>query len=127
MIKTKSVNVNGNRKQGYWGFESTYNLPFIGSRTDTITGQAPEGATTVVNPLNATSPIPAGSCVVTAQFQPGKLTITGKETKDIIIEVSLSTNKSFEWKEVNNNGKWDPLKGEKLVDMGIRGMIPTVQ
>ena len=28
--------------------------------------------------------------------------------------------------EVLNNGKWDPLKGEKVVDMGIRGMIPTV-
>ena len=126
-INTKSVIVNGNRKQGYWGFESTYSLPFVGSRTDTATGQAPENATTVVNPIQSTSPIPAGSCVVTAAFQPGKLSITGNETKDIVVEVSLSTNKSFEWKEVVANGKWDPAKNEKIVDMGIRGMKPTWQ
>ena len=81
----------------------------------------------MVNPIQATSPIPAGSCVVTAAFKPGKLTITGKETQDIVIEVSLSTNNSFEWTEVVANSKWDPIKGEKIADMGIRGMIPTIK
>lgn len=121
-IRAQSITVNENRKQGYWGFEASVN-----NNSYTATGQSPEGTTTVVNPIFDTSPIPPGSCVVTAAFNPGKLTITGKETTNIIIEVSLSTNKSFEWQEVIANGKWDPMQGEKVVDMGIRGMIPTIQ
>jgi hypothetical protein len=126
LIKTQSLTVDGNRRQGYWGFETT----LVGdgfNETYTTSGQSPEGGTTVVNPIFDTSPIPPGSCVVTAAFVPGKLVITGKETENIIVEVSLSTNKSFEWKEVVNNGKWDPLKGEPVVDMGIRGMVPTIK
>ena len=125
-IKSKPVAVNGNRKQGFWGFETTLSAGGF-SETLSNTGQAPEGATTVPNPLFATSPIPAGSCVVTAAFTPGKLTITGKETGDIVIEIALSTNKSFEWKDLNPNGAWDPMKGEPIVDMGIRGMKPSIQ
>jgi hypothetical protein len=125
-LKTDTILVNANRKQGYWGLESTGSI--VGTPlTLKTSGQAPEGATTVVNPIFASSPIPAGSCVVTAAFKPGKLVITGNETHDIVVEVSLSTNKSFEWKEVLNNGQWDPIKGEKVVDMGIRGMVPTVK
>ena len=125
-IKTQSMTVNGNEKQGYWGFETTIN--YLGTNYPyTTSGEAPEGATTVVNPLFATSPIPQGSCVVTAAFTPGKLTITGNETHDIVVEVSLSTNKSFEWTEVVNDGRWEPGKGEQVVDMGIRGMIPKIQ
>lgn len=125
-IKTQALTVNDNRKQGYWGFETTLSA-FGMSRTLTSSGQAPDGATTVVNPLFASSPIPAGSCVVTAAFAPGKLTISGKEANDVVIEVSLSTNKSFEWQEIIANGKWDGTKGEQVVDMGIRGMIPTIK
>jgi hypothetical protein len=125
-IKTQPLIVNDNRKQGYWAFETTMSAAGF-TQTFTSSGQAPDGATTVVNPLFASSPIPAGSCVVTAAFAPGKLTITGRETSDIIIEVSLSTNKSFEWKEIVVNGKWDGTKGEPVVDMGIRGMIPTIK
>jgi hypothetical protein len=125
-IKDQNIAVNANKKQGYWGFETVIN--FGGTNYPySATGQAPEGATTVVNPLFATSPIPAGSCLVTAAFTPGKLTITGKETSDIVVEVSLSVNKSFEWIEQVNDGKWEPGKGESVVDMGIRGMIPKVQ
>jgi hypothetical protein len=121
-----TLQINGNRKQGYWGFNTLltygpYSLPY------STTGQAPEGATTVPNPIFATSPIPAGSCVVTAAFAPGKLSITGKETQDIIIEISFSTNKSFEWNEVVADGKWEPGKGENITDMGIRGMIPVIK
>lgn len=125
-LKTDTIQVDGNRKQGYWGLETT---GVVGGVPLTLkqSGQAPEGATTVVNPIFASSPVPTGSCVVTAAFSPGKLVITGNETTDIVVEVSLSTNKSFEWKEVINNGKWDPLKGEKVVDMGIRGMIPKIK
>lgn len=126
LIKTETITVNGNKKQGYWGFENKsswngYPINYTG------TGQAPDGATTVVNPISSTSPIPAGSCLVTGPFNGGKLKITGTETKDIVIRVSLSTNKSFEWVDNNGNGKWEPSKGEQVVDMGLRGMIPYVQ
>jgi hypothetical protein len=120
------ITVNANKKQGFWGF---YTQLQYGPDTlkYAITGQSPEGGTTVVNPIFATSPIPPGSCVVTAAFTPGKLSITGKETQDIIVEVSFSTNKSFEWHEVVADGKWEPGKGENITDMGIRGMIPVIK
>jgi hypothetical protein len=119
---------NVNHAQGYWGFE-TY-IPGYGYWKQD--GQAPAGATTVVNPNFNNSPIPAGSCVVTAEFTDlssvnQQLTITGTETQDIIITVSLSTNKSFEWTEIITDGLYQPEIGEKPVDMGIRGMIPKVQ
>ena len=127
-IKNQTLNVNANKTQGYWGFETTVNVGGI-NYPHITSGQAPAGATTVPNPIFATSPIPAGSCVVTAAFTGttnNKLTITGNETNDIVVEVSLSTNKSFEWIEVINDGKWEPSKGEGVVDMGIRGMIPKI-
>jgi hypothetical protein len=124
-IHNQAITVNANKKQGYWGFETVLNIAGI-SYPFSTTGQAPDGATTVVNPLFATSPIPPGSCLVTAAFTPGKLKITGNETSDIVVEVSLSINNSFEWIEVVNDGKWSPSKGESVVDMGIRGMIPKV-
>lgn len=120
---------NVNHPQGYWGFETL--IPGYGYWT--ADGQAPSGSTTVVNPNFANSPIPAGSCVVTAQFTDMAnanqlLTITGSETQDIIITVSLSTNKSFEFTEVSPyDGYYQPEIGEVPVDMGIRGMIPKVQ
>jgi hypothetical protein len=126
IVKNQPININANRPQGFWGFETTLTVgnakyPIVNS------GQAPAGAVTVVNPLFATSPIPAGSCVVTALFANGPLKITGKETKDIVVECSFSTNKSFEWRDLRANGKWEPLKGEYLVDMGVRGLIPTIK
>lgn len=125
-VKTQPVTVNANKTQGFWGFETNINV--FGTNYPVVnSGQAPAGATTVVNPLFATSPIPNGSCVVTAAFANGKLKITGNETKDIIIECSFSTNKSVEWKDLIPNNKWEPLKGETLVDMGVRGLIPTIK
>jgi hypothetical protein len=112
----------GNHLQGYWGFETTV----LGSNYF-VDGQSP--GTTVPNPLFATSPIPAGSCVVTGRFVDNTmayspLVITGSETSDIVIIVSLSTNKSFEWQEVTADGYYQPELGENVVDMGVRGMIP---
>lgn len=119
-VGQQSVTVNGNRLQGYWGFE--VNNPPIPLAP--ITGQAQ--GTTVVNPLFGTSAIPAGSCVVTGAFaQP--FTITGSETQDLTIIVSLSTNKSFEWSDAAGNNIYEPLAGDTIVDMGIRGLIPIVQ
>jgi hypothetical protein len=116
-IKDSTMNINSNKAQGFWALETPYAI---------YSGQAPIGATTVVNPISSTSPIPSGSCVVTASFsQP--LVISGNETNDIIIIVSLSTNKSFEWVDVANNNIYEPLDGDQVVDMGIRGMIPLIQ
>ncbi len=118
-IKNEVITVNGNKPQGYWGFETLNGVQ---------TGQAPEGSTTVPNPLFATSPIPQGSCVVTGNFDKN-LVITGNESEDITVTLSLSINKSFEWVDVNQNGKWDvdPGSGENIVDMGLRGLIPSFQ
>ena len=80
------------------------------------------------NPLSATSPIPSGSCVVTGKFA-DKLIINNNESKNIEVMMNLSINKSFEWIDVNGNGKWDVdvNSGENVVDMGLRGLIPTWQ
>ncbi|RYY67241.1 MAG: hypothetical protein EOO13_14795 [Chitinophagaceae bacterium] len=121
-IKDSTVTENANKLQGYWAFESS--LAGVGGFVSK--GQAPPGATTVPNPLFASSPIPPGSCLVTGQFA-SPLVITGTETSDINIIVSLSTNKSFEWIDADGNATYDPLAGDQVVDMGIRGMIPTKQ
>ena len=109
--------VNANRAQGYWAF-GLNDQPYSAS------GQAQPGATTVPNPLSATSPIPAGSCVVTGSF-PTSLVIDGNETNDVVITLSLSINHSFEWHEVTADGKYEPSIGEDVTDMGLRGLIPT--
>ena len=120
-IKDSTVIVNGNKKQGYWAVEAS--VPGFGLVSS---GQAPEGATTVPNPLFATSAVPAGSCVVTGAFA-SPVVITGNETSDINIQVSLSTNKSFEWTETDGNNQYNPLppNNDQVIDMGIRGMIPS--
>jgi hypothetical protein len=116
-VKNQTVTLNQNKPQGFWAFETINGVQ---------TGQAP--GTTVPNPIASTSPIPAGSCVVTGQFAT-PFVITGNETDDITIKMSLSTNKSFEWNDLNGNGKWDVGPGtfENVVDMGLRGLIPIVE
>ncbi len=109
--------VNENKLQGFWAFEA---LGF------TSQGQAPPGATTVPNPLFNSSPIPQGSCVVTGEFENG-LIISGNETQDVVVTLSFSVNNSFEWTEINADGKYEPQAGEQLVDMGLRGLIPMVE
>ena len=116
-IGNNSFPVNGNRLQGYWAF-ALNDFPYATS------GQAPVGATTVPNPIAATSPIPSGSCVVTGKFAQN-LIINGNETRDVVVTLSLSSNNSFEWQEVTSDGKYEPSIGENVVDMGLRGLIPT--
>lgn len=126
-IDQKSVDINANKLQGFWGFESQLSgaaAPY----SAIYTGQSPEGATTVVNPIHATSPIPAGSCVITGRFDPPLIVEEG-ETRDLDIVFSFSTNQSFEWVDGNGNGIWDinattPEATEQVVDMGLRGLIP---
>lgn len=118
-IENNSFPVNANKLQGYWAF-GLHDLPYASS------GQAPPGATTVPNPIASTSPIPAGSCVVTGKFQ-NNLIITNNETRDVYVTLSLSNNNSFEWEEVTADGKYEPSIGESVVDMGLRGLIPSFQ
>ena len=119
-IQDSIIHVNANKLQGYWSFESSYSG--FGSVAQ---GQAPPNATTVPNPISLTSPVPPGSCVVTGVFTT-PFTITGNETHDVVITVSLSTNKSFEWTDFNANGIYEPLNGDTVIDMGVRGLIPLV-
>ncbi len=114
VIDNQVVSINANKSQGYWGFETLGNV---------TQGQAP--ATTVPNPLSATSPVPPGSCVVTGEFD-DSFTITGSETMDVTLTISLSTNNSFEWSDDNQNGIYEPLDGDTVVDMGLRGLKPIV-
>ncbi|MDP1803339.1 MAG: hypothetical protein Q8L81_18395 [Bacteroidota bacterium] len=122
-VMTPTLNGVGNKLQGYFGFYTNY------ANTDVkLEGQAPK--TTVVNP-NPSSAIPPGSCLVTGTFVTtaapnvsAPLVITGSETSDVIITVSLSTNKSFEWKELTFDGLFQPEIGETVVDMGLRGLKP---
>jgi hypothetical protein len=123
-IKNGSLNVNANKLQGFWAFETS-----VFGTTYQSSGQAPPGATTVPNPVFATSPVPQGSCVVTgamvdANGQNKALVITGKESTDIVVTVSLSVNKSFEYTDLNGDGKFEPAAGDQVVDMGVRGMKP---
>jgi hypothetical protein len=112
-IKDSTVTVNANKLQGYWAFETPYTVS---------QGQAPAGATTVPNPIFATSPVPQGSCLVTGSFL-SPFVVTGNETSDIVVTVSLSTNNSFEWIENSTPGYFEPAAGDQVVDMGIRGMV----
>lgn len=126
--REKILTVNDDKKQGFWAFETSLSAPYQ-AYNQLYSGEAPAGATTVVNPLFATSPVPAGSCVVTGKFaQP--LVITGDETQDITVTLSFSINKSFEWKDANGNGQLDiyadgTTPAESIVDMGLRGLIPS--
>jgi hypothetical protein len=128
-LNLKELAVNANKKQGFWAFETGLVAPYD-TYNSVQSGEAPVGATTVVNPIAATSPIPAGSCVVTGKFST-PLVVTGKETKNVVVSLSFSVNKSLEWVDTNRNGQldWyaDPTKGtnERIVDMGLRGLIPN--
>lgn len=116
-VAGNSFVVNDDKLQGYWAFA----IPSVGYSTS---GQTPAGATTVPNPIATTSPIPSGSCLVTGKFA-NNFVVTGNETKNVEVQLSLSINNSFEWQEVNADGKFEPSVGENVVDMGLRGLIPS--
>ena len=122
----QTLTVNSNKKQGFWAFEVDAPPSFPVS-LPVFSGDAPEGATTVVNPLFATSPVPQGSCIVTGKLAK-PLVVTGQETAPITITLSYSVNNSFEWKDNNGNGRLDifsdpSIPTEKIVDMGLRGLV----
>ena len=116
-LNGNTIDVNDDKAQGFWVFETS---------GFTTQGQAPEGATTVPNPLFDTSPIPQGSCVVTGRLDTD-LVIPDQALFDEIhsITLSFSVNNSFEWIEVNEDGKYEPGAGEQVIDMGLRGLKPS--
>lgn len=115
-IEDETITVFDDKLQGFWGLEINY----AGFSTS-FEGQSPPNETTAPNPLYATSPIPMGTCLVTGSFvEP--LIIKGNETDDITVEITFSANQSFEWKELVQDGKFDPNIGESPFDMGLRGL-----
>lgn len=122
-VKDSTVVVNSNKLQGYWAFE--WGLQYLGNSYGGVS-QGDGAGVTVVNPINTTSPVPAGSCVVTGKLA-SPLTITGNETEGKSIMLAFSINNSFEWSEVNVDGKFEPSAGETVVDMGLRGLHPYVE
>ena len=121
-FKDRSLAVNANKRQGFWVLDMPLSAQLL-------SGEAPQGATTVVNPLFATSPIPPGSCVVTGKFA-NPLVVTGDENEDMEVLLSFSINQSFEWVDANGNGQLDfygdgTIPPEKIVDMGLRGLMPS--
>lgn len=125
-IGQEEVTVNGNELQGYWGFETVVPIPGWQDYVSVTEGRVPAGAITVPNVLADTSPIPNGSCLVTGEFET-PLVITGNETENIEVLISISTNNSFEWSDPDGNGQYDPVDGDVPVDMGVRGLKAIVQ
>ncbi|MCB0706080.1 MAG: hypothetical protein KDC34_12245 [Saprospiraceae bacterium] len=126
--KDKTLTVMDDKLQGFWALELDLDPPYQ-PYNQLFSGEAPAGATTVVNPLASTSGIPAGSCVVTGKFSE-PLVITGDETKDLFIDLSFSINQSFEWIDMDSNGQLDfylenTAQSDQIVDMGLRGLIPS--
>ncbi len=126
--RSKVLTVNDDKKQGFWVVETGFAAPYD-IYNDLFSGQAPAGATTVVNPLFATSPVPAGSCVVTGKLTT-PLVITGNEATDRTVTLSFSINDSFEWVDANGNGQLDfygdgTTANESPVNMGLRGLVPS--
>ncbi len=125
--KAMDLAVNDDKLQGFWAFETDLTSP-LESYNQIVSGEAPAGATTVVNPFNI--PIPVGSCVVGGNLTE-PFVVTGDETADRTITLSFSTNQSFEWIDTNGNGEWDlDASGatiESVVDMGLRGLKGIVE
>ncbi|PWJ33668.1 hypothetical protein [Sediminitomix flava] len=138
-VKNYSVDVNTEKEQGFWMFESDLDFgdPYIQAAYESanpvpvVQGQAPAGATTVVNLLEQFGvTVPQGSCIVTGKLTE-PLVITEETDEDKLVTLSFSVNDSFEWEEVIENGEWDiDATGqfeEPVVDMGLRGLMVEVQ
>ena len=116
-LNEETIEVNGNKLQGYWGLEILGN---------TLQGQTPEGATTVPNPFWDSAPIPQGSCIVTGAFDK-PLTFSEDMDDDVVLNVHITTNQSFEWIDVIPDGVWEPSAEENVVDMGTRGIRAEIE
>ena len=128
-VREQEIDVNDFKLQGFWAFESNLSSPWS-DYNQISSGQAPSGSTTVVNPFPE-SPIPPGSCVVAGSLD-RTISISDTQSEDVDLTLSFSVNDSFEWIDSNGNGEWDlnagnPDQSEKVVDMGVRGLIGKVE
>ena len=116
-INTQNITVNSNKTKGYWAFEAAG-----------ITSEGQAQITTIPNPMDNILTMPVENNIISGRF-PTDLVIKGNETKDVTIHINLSTNKSFEWKDLNGNGLYEPsngtLPGDTIVNIGLRGLFPT--
>ena len=141
-IKDKNIIRNGNEPQGFWAFESRFGFGGFLDSIFTKNDYVAPNATTVVNPLFGNTILPnfksygitTGKIFGNKSYKNGDvkeeqtpLVITGLETESIILELNLSTRNSFIWEDGNQNKMWEPFKGERIVDMGLRGMKPLIK
>jgi hypothetical protein len=142
-IKTAKLNPSPKKqRQGLWTFETTLGSAGYSFAPVTYTDKTQDKGNTFVNPYENKVRTPNGSCITTGLFYQTKynkigedptfsvkpLTITGKETESIVIDCSLSTNKSLEWGERGStNNFFEPFKGEPVIDMGFRGLNAIVK
>ena len=128
-VFSKTDSVRANKKQGYWSFETKLNQAYK-PYDKMFNGQSSVGTFTSPNPLLQTAPTPLDNTILTGRFDT-PLSITGSETQDVTVILTLSCNKSFEWEEtINRNGEWDfnlqPVPGqpsvERIVDVGLRSL-----
>ncbi|MGB1216542.1 MAG: hypothetical protein ACPG5P_01630 [Saprospiraceae bacterium] len=127
-VKNQSISVNDDKTQGFWAFET--DLGGVCAQFNQVnSGEAPAGATTVVNPFAAALNIPPNSCIIVGEFDT-PLQITGNETEDITVTLSYSIKESLEWIDNTPNGLLDidlanPANSDIIVDMGLRGLLPS--
>jgi hypothetical protein len=141
-IKTATLNPSPKKqRQGLWSIETSLGSGGYQFAPETYTDKTLDEDNTFVNPSASKIKLPRGSCITTGLFYKTRynkqgekptfdllpLTITGAETESIIIDCSLSTNKSFEYRDNNNNKYFDPFTGEPVVDMGFRGLNAIVK
>jgi hypothetical protein len=123
-VLTPTLNGVGNKNRGYWLFyQQIFNLSYR------LEGNSPH--TTVVNP-NTQAPntntlsFVYGEFVNSSNSNPQALSISGNELSNIEVILSISTNKSFEWTELTQDGLFQPEIGESVLDFGCRGLIPKL-
>ena len=55
------------------------------------------------------------------------LTFSENMDDDVVLNVQITTNKSFEWIDVIPDGIWEPSAEEDVVDMGTRGIRAEIE
>jgi len=105
--------INANKEKGYWAF-ALDNNPFS-AEGQSLNEHSTSGSTTSAA---------ADSNVISGKFLK-EFQITGSETKDVVVTLSLSTANSFVWREVNFDGRFEPSAGEVISDVGFRTITPS--
>jgi len=121
-VITPTLGNVGNKSRGYWLF---YQQLF--NTSCALDGQAPHTTVVNSNPQASNSPSLSfvyGEFVNSLNSNTEPFIILGNETSNKEVILSISTNKSFEWQEINVDGLFQPEIGERVLDFGCRGLIP---